>query len=93
MAKIRYDKQKGFRIKRGFICVVADDWWYSMKYKQWIPHYVAFDSTEKYWRDAELTNAAPCRTIRAFRRMLRKHPQLVGRAILISRYKGYDAYA
>ncbi len=35
---------------------------------------------------------APCRTVRAFRKMLGKYPRMRGRAVLVGRYIGHSIY-
>ena len=93
MAKIRYDKQKGFRIKRGFICAIASGFWYSYKERIWIPDHLVDEKNDGWWEELDLSNSATCKTIRAFRRMLRNNPQVKGKITLIHRIVGYDAYA
>jgi len=35
---------------------------------------------------------APCNTLKAFRRMLRKHPNIAEDCVLVNKYIGYDVY-
>lgn len=39
------------------------------------------------------SNTAKCKTLRAFRRMLRKNPHINGHSIWQNKYVGYSAYA
>lgn len=58
----------------------------------WVPHYQKWC----YYCDINghlAQSWAPCKTVRAFRRHLRKHPEIRGKAALVSRFVGYDVYA
>jgi hypothetical protein len=83
---LKYEKPKGQRFKRYFLHVQVKDpamWW---------------DCTNRIWvRDPDLSrgdfsNSAPCRTVRAFRRMLRKNPCIKKQAWLVNRYIGFDVW-
>lgn len=80
---MKYQKQKGKRIKRYGWGIQADGLWFSDIYKKWdaeIP-------------DGSYSNTMSCRTIRAFKRALKKYPILKGRARWINKYVGYDVSA
>ena len=82
---MRYEAPRGQRIKGHGFCGIQlrrDDkgeslWWDGFA-----------------WVSLELgqTNTAPCRTVRAFRRHLRKNPEMRGRLVLGSRFIGHDVY-
>lgn len=83
---MRFQKPRGQRINRYF-CGVTN-----FECLWWVPHINTWvTSSEIKGRSAQ--THAPCRTVKAFRRHLRKHPEIRGKAILVSRYKGYDVYA
>ena len=82
-----FDAPRGHRLHRYFIGVTIDFesslnlWWYP-KMREWAP-------SAEYPNEAMSTHAK-CRTLKAYKRMLRKHPVLVGRSRLCNRYVGYD---
>jgi|GEM_PF-6272913 hypothetical protein len=85
---MKYEKPKGRRLKRYFmsVCPTEDSpvtWW---------------DHVERRWvkdlpKDHDASTDCTCRTVRAFCGHLRRHPELDNRAVLISRYVGYDVYS
>lgn len=82
---LKYEKPKGQRIKRyGLgIHLRTSNLWYNNNLKRWeIPKF------GKY----EYSNYVRCKTVRAFRRHLRKNPNIKGDAILVNRYIGYNVY-
>jgi hypothetical protein len=79
---MRYQKPKGQRVKRYGFGIQADGLWY--------------DTSNKVWSETMpqcFSSHMRCNTIRAFRRALRKHPILKGRARWVTRFIGYDAFA
>lgn len=80
---MRYEKQKGHRIKRYGIGIVADGLWYDRDNKVWTNEITT----------GTFSNTMPCKTVRAFRRALKKYHILHGRCRWINRYIGYDIYA
>lgn len=87
MAKLKFKKKKRSRIKYGFIGATSVD-----NVNLW------FNTTLNKWedRDVELYNVnhgysshAPCRSVRAFRKMLGKLPKEF-QLILVSRWVGFD---
>jgi hypothetical protein len=85
--KMRFDKQKGQRLHKQFrgITNFSGMWWLHDS-KRWVDK-LPMPLTEI------AGTTAPCRTLRAFRRHLKKHPNIKGKAILISRFVGFDVYA
>jgi len=89
--KLKYDAPKGRRIKR--------KWFYHIevengKYRWW-------DNVDKKWTDFTNTDHAHtifgpvCRSVRAFRRHVRKHKNYMGSSCtfrLVSKYVGHDVY-
>lgn len=59
--------------------------WWSDRDRKW--------ATIEEHTDPHLSTHAPCRTVKAFKRMLRKHPHIIGRAVLVNKYIGYDVYS
>ena len=62
--------------------------WWSDKKKKWM----SYEECIKY---GSFSNIAPCRSYKAFKRHLRKHPELkeFGEVVLFSRYVGYNITA
>jgi hypothetical protein len=85
---MRYDRPKGQRMKRYFCGITnfSGMWWLNES-KYW--EYEVNDIPEK----ESYGTHAPCRTLRAFRRHLRQHPEIKGKAVLCSRFIGHDVYA
>ena len=85
MWKITYDKPAGERCnKLGlWIQVYGDVCWWNYDQRKWLPD-----------PSGACSNAKGCKTLKAFKRHLRKHPELKGQeVILCSRYVGYDITA
>ena len=85
--KIEFEAPAGQRLHRYFFGVIfLDDYlniWWNINKRRWEP----YNGCDRY------ANIAPCNTIRAYKRMLRKNPVLVGNSRLVNNYKGYDAYS
>ncbi len=79
-----FDKPKGQRLHKQFVWVEVNGLWWDLRAKRWI---------ETARSDMDYSSCRWCRSLRAFRRMLRKHPHIKGRATLVSRYVGYNVYA
>lgn len=84
--KLRYEANKGQRIKYMFMGVCAWGFWWLHKTRKW----VGLDEANSYKED--YGSHAPCKSVRAFKRMLRKHPQIKGQAVLVSRYVGHSVH-
>jgi len=86
---MRFEAPKGTRLHRYFWGVTITDsgtnLWWNHDLRKWEP-------LSAHPQDAYGTHA-PCRTLRAFKRMLRKFPELEGKVCLVNRYIGYDVYA
>jgi len=86
--KFRYEAPIGDRLARYFCGVEVDGFTWYPHIRQWLlnsaPWYAEMGSIR--------SSMATCRTLRAFRRMLRKYPNIRGKARLMSIYKGYDVY-
>lgn len=82
---MRFQKPKGQRIHRYFIWVTAKPglWW--------VPSIRKWKYSNEI-KDVDCQSCYPCRTVKAFKRHIRKHPEIKGRATLVSRYSGYDVY-
>jgi hypothetical protein len=78
-----FDRPKGQRLHKQFVWVEVDGMWWDLNGKQW---------TGEAQSDTDYSSGRYCRTLRAFRRMLRKQPHIKGKATLVSRYSGYDVY-
>jgi len=84
---MRFDKQKPYRVNRYFCSITNfDGLWWLVDSKVWVKD-LPSPLTEV------ATTSVDCKTLRAFRRHLRNHPEIQGKAVLVSRYKGYDVYA
>jgi len=86
---MRFEAPKGTRLHRYFWSVTltdtSDNLWFNTNLGIW----------EEYRKhpEHEYSTHAPCRTLRAYKRMLRKYPEITGRSVLVNRYRGYDVYA
>lgn len=86
---LRFEAPLGQRDHRYFVGVCLDNpteenLWWNFERGTWEP----YDDGAGCHRGTH----APCRTLRAFKRMLRKNPNIHGNAILCSRYRGYNVY-
>ncbi|KZX78266.1 hypothetical protein A3715_10385 [Oleiphilus sp. HI0009] len=83
---MRFEAEKGERLHRYFWGVTTNTperLWWNQDLKKW----------EEYpTKNCNYSTHAPCRTLRAFKRMLRKNPELKGRCVLVNKYKGFDVY-
>ena len=87
--QLRFEAKKGQRLHRYFWAVTITNpkvnlWWNTTK-GGWEEIYT--NPSHGY------STHAPCRTLKSFKRMLRKYPEIVGHACLVNRYKGFDIYA
>lgn len=73
MWKIEYLTPKGFRTNRGFssVCVFSNDLWYSYEHDKWLPY-------DQRGNQGCSTHHNKPKTIKAFKRYLRKHTELRG---------------
>ena len=90
---MRYIQQKPKRLKRYFWGIKSthtdedDYYWYNYDLKKWEHH------TETQMGKYNYSDLfKPCRTVRAFRRHLRKHPYMKGKLRLINIYIGFDVF-
>lgn len=92
MWKIVHQAPKGTRILNSRflgVCHYGDnDLWWGNDQKKWMP-------TVRIGYDEIASSHAPCRSFKAFKRHLRKHPELNGvkEVVLTSRYQGYNITA
>jgi len=80
---MKYQKPKGQRIKRYGYGIQVDDLWYDELNKKWV-HDIP---------DGPCSNTLNCRSIRAFKRALKKYPVIKGKARWINKYIGFDVYS
>ena len=87
MAKLKFDKQKKLRIKSRFIgatSVNGNNLWFNTTLNKWE------DRDEIGWNNEYgFSSHAPCKSVKAFRRMLSKLPPKF-ELRLVSKYVGYD---
>ena len=83
MAKIKFQKPKGQRIKNRFMGITSFqvEYWYNYESKKW-EHY------EKSTKGGKSSHQ-PCKSYKAFVRKLKKAPKGI-EFILVSRFVGYD---
>ena len=81
-------KPKGQRIKTRFIGVSVNGLWYDEYSQTWATIQEHLDMGRH-----DYTNIMRCRSYRAFKRFVRKHPQFKGNMWLQSRFVGHDVYA
>lgn len=83
---LEFDAPVGHRLHKRFWGITnnsADLWW-SLDERRWMP----------YEQGKSLSNMAHCRSVRAFKRHLRRHPELAGSEVtLVSRFVGFDIVA
>jgi hypothetical protein len=86
---LEFEAPKGTRCHRYFdsvTCMCANSLWWSDEDKKWVPL--------EDIKDSGSSNCGPVRTLKAFKRHLRKHPELKGRRVtLASRYHGQNVHA
>lgn len=87
---MRFEAPKGERVHRYFWAVTlteptGDNLWWNSTLKKWEPY--RNNPSHGY------STHAPCRTLKAFNRMLCKYPKIKGRCVLVNKYTGYDVYA
>jgi hypothetical protein len=83
---MRFQAKKGSRIHRYFDSVVIDvDLWWNCDTRVWEELF----SEE----NGNYSTNAPCKTLRSYRRMLMKNPEIIGHSCLVNRYIGFDVYA
>lgn len=85
--KFRYVAPKGKRIHRYFTSITATghSLWWCYKQKQFVEYQKLQGAGSTHYRQV--------RTLKAFRRFLRKNPEMVGKAVLVNKYAGYDIYS
>lgn len=76
---MRYELRRPNRFKSGFLGVEVKHMWYQSG--KWVNDPIG-----------DFTNLAGCKTVRAFRRMLRNNTHIKGKARLIHRYVGCDVF-
>ena len=89
MWKFEFDAPVGTRMMKRFFGATTfqSDLWYSEVLKKWVPIAEVPD-------DSLASTHARCNSFKAFKRHLRKHPELRGlEVILASRFMGYDVRA
>ena len=79
--KIKWKDPKPYRFNRYYygVRISGGDFWFEDG--KWIT-----PEERDYYKDA--CNMADCKTVRAFRRMLRKNPRIKGKATLVSKFEG-----
>ena len=84
--KLYFKFPKGDRVHRYFwaVCLRSRSLWWNHDNRKWEP----LNTTE----NCNYSTHAPCKTVKAFKRMLRKNPQIQGDAVLVSRYIGYTVH-
>ena len=82
--RMRYEAPRGQRIKSRFIGIRVKGLWYYLDSEVW---------GEAGILQEVYTNIKPCRSIRAFKRFVRKHPEFKGKMTLLSRFVGHHVYA
>lgn len=85
---LEFEAPLGARLHRyycGITHFAGPNLWWSYEKREWLP---GAECGERGY-----SNHAPCRTLRAFKRHLRKHPSMIGKAILVSRYRDHNVYS
>lgn len=82
--KLKFERTKGNRIHKRFLWVTNfDGLWWLCKSKKWVS-----ELPKPLTEDA--STCCGCKTVKAFKRHLRKHPIIKGKAVLVSRFEGFD---
>ena len=84
---MRFDKPKGQRLNRYFFGVCVVGMWWVPSVNKWVED---INEVDDYHGASTFFD---CKTMRAFKRHLRKNPEIKGLATLRSRYIGHDVYA
>lgn len=89
MTDLKFEAPRGLRLHRYFCGVTLTkategNLWWNFERKKWEP----YDDGVGCYRGTH----APCRTLRAFKRMLRKHPAIQGKCVLVNRYRNFNIH-
>ena len=82
----KFEAEVGTRLHRYFMwvqCNTLNIWWNCDK-GLW---------EEKCDTPHRYSNSAPCKTFKAYKRMIRKNPVLLGNSVLVNRYANFDIYS
>ena len=86
-----FEKPKGQRLHKQFFGVKVDGFWWLPEYKEWYRETEDDGPFGKWFQEflnsTTRSTFAPCRTVKAFKRMLRRHPWIKGKARLVSKFK------
>jgi hypothetical protein len=79
--KIKFTQSKGNRFYKQFIWITTNNslWWSNLENK-WI----------KNPKDKMYSSCKKCKSVKAFKRHLKKHPEIQGNAVLVSRFYNCD---
>lgn len=80
---MKFNLKKPNRYMKGFLCVQTKDYWFQDG--KW----VKFDLLDK---EKEYTNNQKCKTVKAFRRILRKNPHIRNQSKLYHKFVSCDVY-
>lgn len=91
---LKFEKPKGKRFKRYFIGIQPIDKYYNEDFKYWYDYTLGkWQHNDELDRCHMYSNAFwPCNTVKAFRRHLKKNPEMKGKLRLVNRYIGYDVF-
>ena len=81
---MRFQKQKGLRLHRYFIWYSVSGLWYVEKLRKWMPQ----EDARKYGHGYSST--CRCKTIKAFKRHIKRHRLNKHEVHLVNKYVGYD---
>lgn len=87
--KLIFEAKKGARLHRYFNGVaISQD-----RNNMWCPDLHKWGAmTDEDMRQHFIQNYRPCRTLKAFKRILRKSPHLTGRIVLTSKFIGFKVW-
>jgi len=78
---MKFNQCKGNRLHKQFIWITTfSNLWWSYKADMWVKDPV----------DCVYSSTKRCKSLKAFKRHLRKHPEIRSKALLVSKFKGYD---
>lgn len=84
-----YQKPKGQRINYGFFGINSFLlYWWCFDCKRWF----RADEWDLH-ENCQKSTTMPCRTVKAYKRAIRKHPEIKKNSILVSKWSGYNVFS
>ena len=87
--KFKFEAESGTRLMRYFWAVTVLEKNENGKRLWWNNDMRLWETLDTH-KDCAYSTHAECKTFKSFKRMLRKHPHIVGKCVLVSNYIGYN---